>query len=88
VIAPFSFSRFGRSGPLNREGDFIALPYSTRNPIEYQIPELLYQDGGLIGGVPSEKPGLRMRSDCANTLFNIWSTEYIYRSMLDEVEGV
>ncbi|KAG1755152.1 SNF2 family N-terminal domain-containing protein, partial [Suillus paluster] len=86
VVAPFSFSRFGQSGPLNREGDFIALPYSTHNPIEYQIPALFHQDGGLID-VPCEKPGLRMRSDCTNALFNIWSTEWIYRSTLDDIEG-
>ncbi|KAG0708995.1 SNF2 family DNA-dependent ATPase [Suillus ampliporus] len=86
VVAPFSFSRFGRSGPLNREGDFIALPYSTHNPIEYQIPALFHQDGGLID-VPCEKPGLRTRSDCTNALFNIWSTEWVYRSTLDDIEG-
>ena len=29
VVAPFSFSDFGRSGPLNREGDFVQLPPVT-----------------------------------------------------------
>ncbi|KAG5648097.1 hypothetical protein DXG03_007132 [Asterophora parasitica] len=48
VVAPFSFSRFGRSGPISREGDFISLPYSTRNPIQYSIPELFYLDGASI----------------------------------------
>lgn len=86
VVAPFSFSRFGQSGPLNREGDFIALPYSTHNPIEYQIPVLFHQDGGLID-VPCEKSGLRRRSDCTSTLFNIWSTDWIHRSTFDDVEG-
>ncbi|KAG1843860.1 SNF2 family N-terminal domain-containing protein [Suillus tomentosus] len=57
VVAPFSFSRFGQSGPLNREGDLISLPYSTHNPTEYQIPALFHQDGGLID-VPCEKSGL------------------------------
>jgi DNA helicase INO80 len=86
VIAPFSFSRFGQSGPLNREGDFIALPYSTHNPIEYQIPALFHQDGGLID-VPCEKSGLCRRSARTSALFNIWSTEWIYRSTFDDVEG-
>ena len=53
VVAPFSFSEFGRPGPLNREGDFVQLPYSTRNPIEYTIPTLFLQDGGLLD-VPQE----------------------------------
>lgn len=86
VVAPFSFSRFGQSGPLNREGDFISLPYSTHNPIEYQIPALFHQDGGLID-VPCEKSGLHRQSDCTSGLFNIWSTEWIYRSTFDDVEA-
>lgn len=86
VIAPFSFAHFGRSGPLGREGDLIFVPYSTQNPIGYHIPELLYLDGGLVD-VPSSKPSLRSRKLCARNLFNIWSTDRIYQSMYDEVEG-
>ncbi|KIJ68315.1 hypothetical protein HYDPIDRAFT_24608 [Hydnomerulius pinastri MD-312] len=86
VVAPFSFTHFGRSGPLNREGELIAVPYSTRNPIEYRIPELFYMDGGLVD-TPSETPGLRARSVCARNLFNIWTTDRIYKSMYDEIEG-
>ncbi|KAH7909117.1 SNF2 family N-terminal domain-containing protein [Hygrophoropsis aurantiaca] len=86
VVAPYSFARFGQSGPLNREGDFISLPYSTRNPIEYHIPQLFYHYGGLVD-VPHEKPGIDTGSDCARNLFNIWSTERIYNSLYDEIEA-
>ncbi|KAF9229431.1 hypothetical protein BS17DRAFT_723199 [Gyrodon lividus] len=86
VIAPFSFAHFGRSGPLNREGDMISVPYSTRNPIEYRIPELFYLEAGLVY-IPSEKPGLRSRRLCARNVFNIWSADRIYKSMYDEIEG-
>ena len=87
VLAPFSFAHFGRSGSLGREGDLIFVPYSTRNPIEYQVPELLYLDGGLID-IPSVKPGPRSRRLCVRSLFNIWSTDRIYQSMYDEIEGI
>ncbi|KIK96361.1 hypothetical protein PAXRUDRAFT_312720 [Paxillus rubicundulus Ve08.2h10] len=86
VVAPFSFAHFGRSGPLNREGDLISVPYSTRNPIEYCIPELFYLEGGLVD-IPSEKPGLRSRRLSPRNLFNIWSPDWIYKSMYDEIEG-
>ncbi|KAG8219916.1 SNF2 family DNA-dependent ATPase [Butyriboletus roseoflavus] len=86
VMAPFSFADFGRSGPLGREGDLISVPYSTRNPIEYQVPELLYLDGGLVD-IPSINPGPRSRRLCARNLFNVWSTDRIYQSMYDEIEG-
>ncbi|KAF9240898.1 P-loop containing nucleoside triphosphate hydrolase protein [Melanogaster broomeanus] len=86
VIAPFSFAHFGRSGPLNREGDLISVPYSTRNPIEYHVPELFHLEGGLID-LPSEIPGLRSPRLSAHNLFNIWSTDWIHKSMYDEIEG-
>ncbi|KAJ6575249.1 SNF2 family N-terminal domain-containing protein [Mycena capillaripes] len=83
VIAPFSFSRFGRSGPLMREGDFVSLPYSTRNPIELTIPDLLYQEGGILN-VPSENSRSVSQSGCLNKLLNIWTTDWVHRSLYDE----
>ena len=34
--------------PLNREGDFVQLPYSTRSPMEYTILTLFLESGGLV----------------------------------------
>lgn len=85
MVAPFSFSCFGRSGPLGREGDFISLPYSTRNPIEYAIPELFYRDGGLLD-VPNEGTNDLSGNGCLTKLFNIWSTDWIQRSLYEEGE--
>ncbi|KAH9944513.1 SNF2 family N-terminal domain-containing protein [Epithele typhae] len=80
VVAPYSFSDFGRSGPLNREGDFVQLPYSTRNPIEYTIPTLFLQDGGLLD-VPQESSLMRTGNGPLAKMMNIWSTELLYRSI-------
>ncbi|KAH9946815.1 P-loop containing nucleoside triphosphate hydrolase protein [Amylocystis lapponica] len=81
VVAPFSFSEFGRSGPINREGDFTQLPYSTRNPIEFNIPKLLYNDGGIVD-IPHE----HAQRDTArlSKLMNIWSTDWVQHSLYDE----
>ncbi|EPQ60689.1 hypothetical protein GLOTRDRAFT_68543 [Gloeophyllum trabeum ATCC 11539] len=84
VVAPFSFSVFGQSGPLNREGDFLFLPYSSRNPIEYTIPELFYREGGLLD-IPQEESISRQPTDCISHLMNIWSTDWIQKSMYDDV---
>ncbi|KIP12607.1 hypothetical protein PHLGIDRAFT_98060 [Phlebiopsis gigantea 11061_1 CR5-6] len=83
VVAPFSFSTFGRPGPLSREGDFVNLSYSTRNPIELQLPSLLYQDGGLLD-VPREDAPLRYDRGPIATLYNIWSTDWIERSLQED----
>lgn len=83
VVAPFSFSVFGRSGPLIREGDFLSLPYSSRNPIELVLPELLYKEGGILS-VPSEESNTI--ANCLLKLTNIWSTHWIHRSLCDDDE--
>lgn len=44
VRAPFSFAKFAGTSNLLREGDFVEVPYSTRNPIELQTPRLFYED--------------------------------------------
>ncbi|TFK57143.1 hypothetical protein OE88DRAFT_1715887 [Heliocybe sulcata] len=86
VVAPFSFSVFGQSGPLNREGDFLFLPYSSRSPIEYTIPALLYRDGGLLD-VPREESSNPARSGCLSHLMNIWSTDWLHKSLYDDAES-
>jgi DNA helicase INO80 len=87
IVAPYSFSEFGRSGPLNRQGDFVMAPYSTRNPIEYSIPELLYLDGGLKD-VPYDGPGIALhnKQSALDKLRNIWKTDWIRHSLADDGE--
>ncbi|KAJ4486296.1 SNF2 family DNA-dependent ATPase [Lentinula aciculospora] len=83
VVSPFSFARCAQSGPLNREGDFIVFPYSTRNPIQLTLPKLLYEDGGIIN-VPNEDSTFISRSGCLSQLMSIWRTDYIHKSLSEE----
>jgi chromatin-remodeling ATPase INO80 len=87
IVAPYSFSDYGRSGPLNRQGDFIVASYSTRNPIEYSIPELFYLDGGMRD-VPYDGPGVTLQPDrgILHKLMNIWTTDWVQHSLMDERE--
>ena len=80
VVAPFSFCRFGRTLPSSREVEPVDLPNSSRNPIEFNIPELFWEDGGLLD-VPRESDELRNDSSCLTKLMNIWSTDWMYRSL-------
>ncbi|CAE6399383.1 unnamed protein product [Rhizoctonia solani] len=48
VVAPFSFTSFGRSGNLAREGDLLYCPDSASNPIPFELPRLFERHGGLI----------------------------------------
>jgi DNA helicase INO80 len=87
IVAPYSFSDFGRSGPLNRQGDFVMTPYSTRSPIGYSIPELLYLDGGLKN-VPYDGTGVAVQREqgVLHKLKNIWATDWIQHSFVDDGE--
>ena len=80
VVAPFSFSRFGRTLPNSREVEPVDLPNSSRNPIEFKIPDLFWEDGGLLG-VPRESGELGGDSGRLAKLMNIWSTDWIHRSL-------
>lgn len=84
VVAPFSFAKFGRSGPFNREGDFVVQSYSTRNPIEYNIPRVFCLDGGLVD-VPHEDytSPLQRDNSVLHKLMNIWTAEHILESLQD-----
>ena len=53
VVALFSFSVFGSPGSIAREGDSVTCHYSTRSPIEMELPVLFLKDSGLVG-VPRE----------------------------------
>lgn len=70
---------------MNREGDFIQLPYSTRNPIGFTIPTLFYTDGGLLD-VPEENSQARADRGPLATLMNIWATDWIHQSLYEEGE--
>ena len=80
VVAPFSFSRFGRTLPNGREVEPVDLPNSSRNPIEFNIPKLFWVDGGLLD-IPREGDEVRGDSGCLTKLMNIWSTDWIHRSL-------
>ncbi|KAI5124611.1 hypothetical protein M0805_004221 [Coniferiporia weirii] len=80
VVAPFSFSEFGRPGSIAREGDFVSCHYSTRSPIEFSIPGLFYLDGGLIS-VPNENSPPSADRGVMRSLLNIWSSDWIKRSI-------
>jgi hypothetical protein len=73
---------------LNRQGDFVMVPYSTRSPIKYSIPELLYLDGGLKNVVPYDGTGVAVERDqgVLHKLMNIWATDWIQHSLVDDGE--
>lgn len=55
-------------------------PYSTKNPIKVSIPELFWLDGGLLN-IPGDRTRVGFDVHWFYNLLNIWSTNYIVRSL-------
>lgn len=85
VVAPFSFCNYGRPSSAMRHSDFISCYYSTRSALEYSIPEMFYLDGGIVD-VPNENAKPSMETGILRNLTNIWTTNWIQRSIEEDGE--
>lgn len=69
IDSPFSFSVYGKSTPVSRDGETTDLMYSTNNPITYHVPRLIYNDILL----PNFENDLDVRSKLLRHTFNIFA---------------
>ena len=79
VRSPLAFSSFGVTGNIAREGPQLSLAYTTRNRITYDVPKLVYRDGGILA-VPGEGSDAGVRRLYLDHLMNIWQADYIESS--------
>lgn len=84
VRSPLAFSSFGASGNIAREGSQLSLAYTTRNRITYDVPKLLYREGGILA-VPGEESNAGVRRKYLDRLMNIWVADYIEESSKENV---
>jgi DNA helicase INO80 len=75
TTSPFSFGFFAQTGSFMREGPNINVMYSTRNLINYELPKLIWREGGRLDlpGRDNAKAGFKGRY--VNRLFNIFNPE-------------
>ncbi|KAI6778587.1 putative DNA helicase-like protein [Emericellopsis cladophorae] len=77
VTSPFSFGYFAETASFVREGDNVPVGYSTRNLIEYNLPSLVWTEGGRLdkAGKDNEKAGWRNKA--LSHMMNIYSPEHV-----------
>jgi DNA helicase INO80 len=77
IKSPLSFGYFAVTGSFMREGQNVQVMYSTRNLIEYNLPRLVWREGGRLDlpGRDNDKAGFKSRY--VEELFNVFSTENI-----------
>ncbi|TVY27764.1 putative DNA helicase [Lachnellula hyalina] len=81
--SPFSFGHYAETASFMREGPSINVAYSTRNLIEYELPKLIWREGGRLSqaGRDNEKAGFRGKY--LDQLMNIWKPENIFENTKD-----
>ena len=81
TTSPFSMTYFAETASFSREGANVAVGYSTRNPIEYELPRLVWQDGGRLYRAGPENPNAGFRSKYLDQMMNIWTPDNIRDSL-------
>jgi DNA helicase INO80 len=91
VASPFSLTHFAETASFLREGHYIQLGYSTRNPIQLDLPRVLCNDDGRldIAGPNNPRAGFVQagyRTSALGNLMRIWTPENVSDSNLNDGE--
>ncbi|KIW09527.1 uncharacterized protein PV09_00402 [Verruconis gallopava] len=80
VSSPYSFGYFAETESFVREGSNVQVAYSVRNLIEYNLPRLMYKDGGRLDIPSYSNTAAGWRGRYLDHLMNIWSSNHIHES--------
>ncbi|EMC97386.1 hypothetical protein BAUCODRAFT_450765 [Baudoinia panamericana UAMH 10762] len=77
IVSPMSMSSYAETASFMREGHFVQVAYSVRNPIEYWLPGMLGDAAGRldIAGPENVEAGWRRR--VLSTDLNVWDERNI-----------
>lgn len=81
TTSPFFSGYFAETASFVREGNNIPVAYSTRSLIDYELPKLVWQEGGRLykAGNDNEKAGFRNKY--LDHMLNIWTPDNIRESL-------
>ncbi|KAL2166028.1 hypothetical protein VTG60DRAFT_3433 [Thermothelomyces hinnuleus] len=81
--SPFSCGYFAETASFVREGTNVTVGYSTRSLIEYELPRLVWRDGGRLHKAGPDNTAAGFRSKYLDHLMNIWTPD----NVRDSLEG-
>ncbi|KAK3359468.1 INO80-like protein [Lasiosphaeria hispida] len=73
TTSPFSAGYFAETASFIREGVNVAVGYSSRSLIEYELPKLVWRDGGRLHKPGADNPTAGFRNKYLNHMLNIWT---------------
>ncbi|KAK7714512.1 putative DNA helicase ino80 [Diaporthe eres] len=77
TTSPFFTGYFAETASFIREGNNVPVAYSTRSLIDYQLPKLVWRDGGRLykAGGDNDKAGFRNKY--LQHMMNIWTPDNV-----------
>ncbi|KAH6850456.1 INO80-like protein [Chaetomium sp. MPI-CAGE-AT-0009] len=84
--SPFSCGYFAETASFVREGTNVTVGYSTRSLIEYELPRLVWRDGGRLHKAGPDNLTAGFRNRYLDQMMNIWTPENI-RDSLDGTDN-
>ncbi|KAK4153040.1 INO80-like protein [Chaetomidium leptoderma] len=79
--SPFSCGYFAETASFVREGTNVTVGYSTRSSIDYELPRLVWRDGGRLHMAGPDNLTAGFRSKYLGQMMNIWTPENIHDSL-------
>ena len=79
--SPFSCGYFAETASFVREGTNVPVGYSTRSMIDYELPRLVWRDGGRLDKPGPDNAIAGFRSKYLDQMMNIWTPDNIRDSL-------
>ena len=80
TTSPFFSGYYAETASFVREGANVSVGYSTRNNIEFNVPRLIWNDGGRLSRPSKANEKAGVTNKYLNHLMNIWTPENIRES--------
>lgn len=80
VQSPYSFSFFAETASFLREGAEIPVSYSVRSLVKYDLPSLVWTEGGRLDKASQDNQKAGWRNKALHHMMNIWTPENIQAS--------
>ncbi|KAK5660196.1 hypothetical protein OQA88_13666 [Cercophora sp. LCS_1] len=81
TASPFSCGYFAETASFLREGNNVTVGYSARSLIEYNLPKLIWREGGRLGNAGDDNPSAGFRSKYLGHMMNIWAPDNVRESL-------
>ncbi|KAH6626719.1 INO80-like protein [Chaetomium sp. MPI-SDFR-AT-0129] len=79
--SPYSFGYFAETASFVREGTNVTVGYSTRSLIDYELPRLVWRDGGRLYKAGPDNATAGFRNRYLDHMMNIWAPENVRESL-------